>query len=95
MSIKRFPSPYDLLADLLKSCRVSSGLTQVELAERLGISQSTVSKVERGAQRLDLVELRVWLLAIGEPTLGEFTQDFDARVVASTQAQLHWKIPPA
>jgi transcriptional regulator with XRE-family HTH domain len=36
--------------------RKSVGLTQVELAERLGRPQSFVSKYERGERKLDVVE---------------------------------------
>lgn len=34
------------------------GLTQVQLAEKLGVPQSYVSKYERGERRLDYVEVR-------------------------------------
>lgn len=36
--------------------RVSSGTSQVALAERLGKPQSFVSKAETGERRLDLIE---------------------------------------
>lgn len=32
----------------LRRCRVSAGLSQVELARRSGVSQSTISRIERG-----------------------------------------------
>ncbi|MGH9450312.1 MAG: helix-turn-helix domain-containing protein [Terriglobia bacterium] len=47
-----------LLIGLLKETRTSLGLTQVDLAGRLGRPQSFVSKYESGERRLDLVELR-------------------------------------
>lgn len=40
----------------LASVRKAAGITQVELAERLGRPQSFVSKVERGERRLDVIE---------------------------------------
>lgn len=40
----------------IASARKEAGITQVELADRLGRPQSFVSKVERGERRLDVVE---------------------------------------
>lgn len=40
----------------IASVRKAVGITQVELAERLGKPQSFVSKVERGERRLDVIE---------------------------------------
>ena len=40
----------------IASARREAGLTQVELADRLGRPQSFVSKVERGERRLDVIE---------------------------------------
>ena len=51
-------------------------LTQVEVAEKIGQSQSFVSKCERGERRIDVVELRAYCLAFGV-SFAEFTQEFD------------------
>jgi transcriptional regulator with XRE-family HTH domain len=91
MPSKSFQPPQDVLAHLLKRSRRQSGLTQVELADRLGIGQSSVSKVERGLQRLDLVELRAWLAAIGGPSLAQFAQAFDDEASAGTRALKSWR----
>lgn len=40
----------------IASVRKAAGITQVELADRLGKPQSFVSKVERGERRLDVIE---------------------------------------
>ncbi len=45
------------LAALLRQVRVDTLLTQDQLAQRLGQTQSYVSKYEQGEQRLDLIEL--------------------------------------
>ena len=40
----------------LVETRKAAGVTQVQLAERLGRPQSFVSKVERGERRIDVIE---------------------------------------
>jgi transcriptional regulator with XRE-family HTH domain len=50
--------PYEVLRKLLVDARKNAGLTQAELAEKLGRLQSFVSKYERGERRLDVVEFR-------------------------------------
>ena len=49
---------YGILLELLRQARQNVGLTQVELAERLGTTQSFVTKVETGERRLDVIQLR-------------------------------------
>ena len=56
---------YVVFIDLLRSVRAELGITQVQLAERLGIDQSTVSKIERGERRVDIAELRRIVNALG------------------------------
>ncbi|MGE8658700.1 MAG: helix-turn-helix domain-containing protein [Achromobacter sp.] len=51
---------YEVLRRELQQLRVDAGLTQVELAKRLGKGQSYVSKVERGEQYVDLIEFLDW-----------------------------------
>jgi len=45
--------------------RKAAGLTQVELALRLGVGQSFVSKVERGANYVELFLFLDWCQACG------------------------------
>ena len=56
---------YSLFLEQLKNAREKKGLTQIEVAEKLGQTQSFVSKVERGERRLDIVELRAFCSALG------------------------------
>jgi transcriptional regulator with XRE-family HTH domain len=70
-----------LFVDFLRDTRVAVGLTQVELAERLGIHQTEISRVERGVRRLDLLELDDWLEALEVP-LFEFLIELRARLDA-------------
>ncbi len=53
------------LAALLRQVRLDANLTQLQLAEKIGQSQSYVSKYESGEQRLDLIELEAVCKAIG------------------------------
>ena len=53
------------LAALLRQVRVEAQLTQAQLAEKIGQTQSYVSKYETGEQRLDLIELEVVCEAVG------------------------------
>lgn len=50
---------------LLKEERQKRGIRQVELAERLGVPQSFVSKYESGERQLDILELRRICQVIG------------------------------
>jgi transcriptional regulator with XRE-family HTH domain len=56
---------YDALAALMVSLRLEAGLTQEELASRVGRHFTWVSKIERGTRRLDLVEMFEVAEAIG------------------------------
>lgn len=49
------------------SSRKDAGLTQVEVARRLGRTQSFVTKAERGERRLDVVELRAFARIYRKP----------------------------
>ena len=53
------------LASLLRRLREEAGLTQQELAARLKVTQSVVSKAESGQRRLDLVQLESYCQALG------------------------------
>lgn len=51
-----FTQRHQELIGFIASARKAAGVTQVELAARLGKSQSFVSKVERGERRIDVIE---------------------------------------
>lgn len=51
--------------DLLRRYREQGKFRQRDLAQHLGSVQGTVSKAETGNRRLDVIELREWLLAMG------------------------------
>jgi transcriptional regulator with XRE-family HTH domain len=59
-----YSSEYSLFIEALRKAREEKGLTQTEVADRLGQTQSFVSKVERSERRIDIVELRAFCAAI-------------------------------
>lgn len=65
MKPSRYSSAYKCFLELLRQARLQSGLTQVELSQALGLPQSYVSKCEIGERRLDVLETRAWILALG------------------------------
>lgn len=60
----------------LREAREQAGITQEEMATRLGETQSFVSKCERGERRMDVVELREFCKAMGL-TLEKFIKQFE------------------
>lgn len=57
MPRSRHSPRYTRLKELLVHARTDAGLSQVEVAARLGKPQSFVSKYESGERGLDVVEL--------------------------------------
>jgi len=51
----------------LRQAREEAGLTQAQVAGRLGRPQTWVSKCELGERRVDFVELEDWAGACGKP----------------------------
>lgn len=64
-----------LLAALLRQVRLDTDLTQSQLAEKIGQTQSYVSKYESGEQRLDLIELEAVCNAVGI-SLSDFVERY-------------------
>jgi transcriptional regulator with XRE-family HTH domain len=56
---------YARLSRLMTEARKKSGLSQQEVADRLGRPQTYVSRVERGTRQMDLVEFLEIAEAIG------------------------------
>lgn len=60
------------LCQRLRQVRLSAGLTQADLAQRLDKPQSFVAKVETQERRLDLIEFVRWMVACdGVPAASE------------------------
>jgi len=62
---------YAVFLKVLKKAREDAGLSQVQLARKIGETQTFVSKCERGERRIDVIELRTFCRAFGV-TLKQF-----------------------
>ena len=74
----------------MRATREARGISQQELARRLGKPQSYVSKAEMGERRLDVVEFLHFMRAIdGEPhaLLRDIERDY--RVTRPSPARKH------
>jgi transcriptional regulator with XRE-family HTH domain len=76
---------YEAFRRSLKDARKATGVTQKELAARLSITQSAVSKIEMGEQRIDVIQLRQWCEALGI-TLADFVDTFDNALRVKSRA---------
>ncbi len=65
------------LRRLLRAIRRERGVTQVQLAERLEMVQSKISKYEKGELRLDFVEVEAVCEALGT-SLRSFCRRWDS-----------------
>ena len=72
---------YPVFLQLLVETRQEADLTQVKLAQKVGLSQPYVSAVERGVLRLDTLQLRTWLAGCGSD-LGTFGLELERRLKA-------------
>lgn len=65
MKSSTYTSDYAHFLSELRDARLSAGMSQVKLAEALQQPQSYVSKCELGERRLDVIEMRAWVMALG------------------------------
>lgn len=65
------------LVAVLVEARQVSGLTQAELAARVGKDQSFVSIIERGQRRVDVLEFAALAMAMGVDPLQLFADVMD------------------
>ena len=65
MSKSAHTDAYASLVRALRELRLAKGVSQVELAARLGRPQQFVSYLEAGIRRIDLVEFVVIVRALG------------------------------
>lgn len=79
-----YTEEYKTMLAELRRLRERSTVTQEELSQRLGITQSTLSKCERGERRIDVSELRRICLALGT-SLTEFVAAYEKRLESTAQ----------
>jgi HTH-type transcriptional regulator/antitoxin HipB len=60
-----YSNDYESLLEVLREARRRAGIQQTELAAKLKITQSSVSKFELGERIVDPVMLRDWCRALG------------------------------
>lgn len=60
-----YTDDYINIISVLRAIRINKNITQAEMAKLLNTTQSFVSKVENRERRLDVIELLLWLDALG------------------------------
>jgi transcriptional regulator with XRE-family HTH domain len=74
-----YSARYSTFLKLLKKARQDAGLTQTELARKIGETQTLVSKCERGERRIDVIELHTFCRAFGV-SLKQFVAALDRAI---------------
>jgi transcriptional regulator with XRE-family HTH domain len=70
-----------VLAQLLRELRLAAGLTQTEAAERLGLTQTSISDFETSDRGLELLVVRDLVRIYGADWLG-FVGELERRLLA-------------
>lgn len=76
----RFEPEYELLLRRLVEARKEAGVTQMEIAKKLGKTQSHVSMCENREREISIIDLWKWCEAIGISFSG-FVREFEDEVV--------------
>jgi len=79
-----FTKPYQSFLETLVALRAEQGVSQVELAARLGKPQQFISRYELGVRRLDVVEFYAIAVALGVDPAAAFNRairDFPPTVI--------------
>ena len=77
-------SRYAELIELLIAERVNASISQTTLADKLGIEQPDVSKVERLVRRIDVLEFFDWVNA-----LAQLSNDDPRRILSALHNSSH------
>jgi transcriptional regulator with XRE-family HTH domain len=68
-----FTDAYKQFVQSLVALRKAQGITQVELAKKLGKPQSFISSYEKGLRRVDVIEYYAIVRALGGDPVDQFT----------------------
>ncbi|SCG83076.1 hypothetical protein DW1_1505 [Proteiniborus sp. DW1] len=60
-----YTDDYIFIISALRNVRLKKNITQEEMAFRLNVNQSFISKVENRERRLDVIEFLSWIDALG------------------------------
>ncbi|GLQ95150.1 helix-turn-helix domain-containing protein [Dyella acidisoli] len=80
----QYRAEYRAIFETLRETRLEAGLTQIDLAERLGRSQNYVSQAELGYKRLDGLQLWDWMHACSSD-MEQFGRAVEAGVKVAQQ----------
>ena len=59
-----YESEYAAMLVMLRDRRLNAGMTQRELAQRMGVSRLFVGRCERGDRRIDIIEFLAFCRAL-------------------------------
>lgn len=77
---------HHVLLALLRDIRTRAGIRQIDVAERMNVPQSMVSKYELGERRLDVLELRDVCAALDVPLI-DFIRELETRLDHDDEAE--------
>lgn len=56
-----YTDDYISIISVLRTIRIKQNITQLEMAKKLNVNQSFISKVENCERRLDVIEFLSWI----------------------------------